>query len=79
MTYKESICVLCANLSASEKAVCVNDGKRNLISECLYGGKNAGNRKKCKKFRQAKPEIVTKRIGLLDKKVCSCGERKDNG
>ena len=71
MTYKESICVLCANLSAAEHAVCVNNGKRNLISECLYGGKNAGNRKKCKNFRQAKQKIVAERINLLT-------ERKDN-
>ena len=69
MTYKESICVLCANLYANTSAYCINNGKRNLISECLYGGNNAGNRKKCKNFRQAKPKIVAERLRLLGEKM----------
>lgn len=66
MTYKESICVSCANLDASTTTVCINDGKSNLISRCYYGGKNAGNRKRCEKFRQADPQTVAKRIRALD-------------
>lgn len=69
MTYKESICVSCANLIASERAYCTNNGKRNLISECPYGGLNAGNRKKCKEFRQAKSETVSARLRLLGAKM----------
>lgn len=66
MTYKGSICVSCANLDAALGSVCINDGKYNLISSCYYGGKNAGNRKKCKLFRQANTEIIAKRVKLLD-------------
>lgn len=55
-------------------AVCVTNGKRNLISNCLYGGKNAGNRKTCKKHREARPEIVAIRLRLLGAKMD--GERR---
>lgn len=68
MTHKGSICVSCANLYASTNAVCINDGKRSLISECLYGGRNAGDRKSCKNFRQANPKIIEERIKVLDGK-----------
>jgi len=67
MTYKESICVSCVNLDATCAAVCINDGKPNLISECYYGGKNAGNRKTCKKYRKASDSVIIKRMALLTK------------
>ena len=75
MTYKESICVSCANLIASERAYCTNNGKRNLISECPYGGRNAGNRKQCKDFKQAKEKTVAVRLRLLDAKHDAGGIR----
>lgn len=66
MTYGESVCVRCKFLYASTSAVCIDkDGKRNLISECPYGGKNAGNRKSCKEFRGANPLVIAERLKVL--------------
>lgn len=70
MTNEESVCVRCRNLYASTSAVCIGtNGKRSLISECLYGGKNAGNRKSCKHFRGANPLIIAERLKILRKGV----------
>ena len=67
MTYKDSICVSCSNLDAANAAVCITNGKPNLISTCFYGGKNAGNRKTCKKYRKASDSVIERRMALLSK------------
>lgn len=67
MTTKDSICVRCANLSAYTNALFTsNSGVKSLTSECYYGGKNAGNRKKCKSFKEASEETIERRLRALE-------------
>ena len=66
MTSVESICIRCKNLNAFiNGVVVVVGGRRKLISECAYGGKNAGDRKQCKRFKEAEADIITARIKQL--------------
>ena len=62
MTTKNAICIRCENLYAETSAFCISDnGNISLISNCLYGGKNAGNRAKCKRFKEARAEVIAER------------------
>ena len=66
MTAIEHICVKCETLHHCHDSWCIdNRGKRYLISYCLKGGKNAGNRKTCKRFKQASDDIITDRLNIL--------------
>ena len=65
MTRIDSVCVKCENLIASESGVDISCNIRSLISQCVFGGKNAGNRKSCKKFKKASDEIIESRLKLL--------------
>lgn len=66
MTTKDSICVRCAVLLANTSAVCTSpNGVKSLISDCAYGGKNAGNRKKCINFVEADENTIEKRMRVL--------------
>lgn len=66
MTHKNSICIRCANLDSYEGFVISKSGDVSLISECYYGGKNAGDRKTCKRFRAAKEDTVRHRMKLFE-------------
>ena len=68
MTSKSSICIKCAALSTYEDALCVPAGSKEalLISDCAYGGINAGNRKQCQKFVPALPGLVEMRIAVIE-------------
>lgn len=72
MTTKNSICMKCAHLYAYTIGVCYSGGVYSLISHCMYGGKNAGNRKTCKCFEKAEERIIKERescfIGKEDEK-----------
>lgn len=65
MTRANDICVRCNNLDAITSAVCTSRGEKHLISSCVYGGKNAGCRKSCKKFEKANEETIQKRLKAL--------------
>lgn len=65
MTTIDSICYKCNNLSACTNCFCITNGKRSLISDCFFGGKNAGNRKKCAKFEEADECLVAPRLKVL--------------
>ena len=66
MTAIESVCVKCRNLNAYTTGVYTNlKGVRFLVSSCCYGGKNAGNRKKCKMFSPAPARTVDERETIL--------------
>lgn len=67
MTTADSLCVKCRYLHAYLNSVVIAKGKRHLISECCYGGNNAGNRKQCKKFSFAPEQEITARIEALRK------------
>lgn len=69
MTHKDSICVSCANLSTYTDVAVVSGGDVSLISSCHYGGKNAGDRRSCKHFRQACPETVAERKEVFNRFV----------
>ena len=67
MTTKDSICVRCENLKAFTNALTRHDdGSISLISECCYGGKNAGNRKTCKNFVEADKNTIERRLEVLE-------------
>lgn len=66
MTTKDSICVRCAVLLADTTAFCTSKGVNSLISDCAYGGKNAGNRKKCKNFVEADKNTIERRLEVLE-------------
>lgn len=65
MTTKNSICVKCEILSACMTGCVISKKGRSLISSCKHGGKNAGNRKTCKHFKEADPVIIEERLKLL--------------
>ncbi len=66
MTTIESVCVKCINLYPCMDTVCISkSGTRSLIASCRYGGKNAGNRKKCKDFSPAPAREIDERETLL--------------
>lgn len=67
MTTKDSICVRCAVLLAHTDAfVRHEDDSISLISDCAYGGKNAGNRKTCKNFVEADKNTIERRLEVLE-------------
>lgn len=66
MTHKNSICVRCKNLYSYNCFVISKNGAMSLISECCYGGKNAGNRKTCKCFVPASDDVISRRIALFE-------------
>lgn len=67
MTTKDSICVRCAVLLAHTDAfVRHEDDSISLISDCAYGGKNAGNRKKCINFVEASEETIERRMQVFE-------------
>lgn len=68
MTTKDSICVRCAVLVAYTNAYTGSKKDNNiaLISGCAYGGKNAGNRKKCVNFVEADENIIEGRMRVLE-------------
>lgn len=65
MTSKNSICVKCKHLYASTEGYCVTNNGNYLVSTCLFGGKNAGNRKKCKRFEEANKQTIQKRLNVF--------------
>jgi hypothetical protein len=65
MTRANDICVRCKNLDATTSVVCTSGGERHLISFCVKGGKNAGQRKSCRKFEKANEETIEKRLKAL--------------
>lgn len=66
MTTINSICVKCRRLYSSTNGCCVSsDGTRSLISNCMYGGKNAGNRKTCRDFEKTSEDVIAARIACL--------------
>lgn len=68
MTSKNSICVKCKNLDTDCNSFAIEEnGCIGLIAHCIYGGKNAGDRKTCKKFKEAYGTIVENRVNAFDK------------
>lgn len=65
MTRETDVCVRCGKLNAATSAVIISDSKRILISNCYYGGKNAGHRKTCSKFEEADKETIEARLKCL--------------
>lgn len=68
MTTKNSICIKCEHNYCSSNAVCETDSGRGLVATCLYGGKNAGNRKSCKRFEKAPDNRIAERLNALEGK-----------
>ena len=67
MTTKNSVCIKCKHLDAITGAHCITtNGTRSLISICIYGGKNAGNRKTCKMFQRADEINISNRLATLE-------------
>ena len=66
MTTKDSICVRCAVLLADTTAIFTSNGVKSLVSDCVYGGKNAGNRKTCKNFVEAGKDTIERRMKVLE-------------
>lgn len=71
MTTKDSICVRCAVLLAYTNAYTGSKEDNNiaLISECAYGGKNAGNREKCKTFKEASEDTIKRRMRVFEGEI----------
>lgn len=70
MTTKNSICVRCDNLMAFTNAYTGSkETGIHLISDCCYGGKNAGNRKKCKNFSEASEETIERRLRVFEGEI----------
>lgn len=65
MTSLDSICVKCIHLNCFLNAYVGSGDKIALISECAYGGQNAGNRKTCKRFVPASDITVSERVRIL--------------
>lgn len=65
MTRINDICVRCENLDAITSAVCSCGDEMCLISTCIYGGKNAGHRKSCRRFEKTNEEKIEKRLKAL--------------
>ncbi len=65
MTNKNSICIKCKHLFAFINGCCVTGNRKYLISQCEYGGKNAGNRKSCKRFEETDKKTIQKRFEQL--------------
>ena len=66
MTTINSICLKCRRLYADAYCCCTSsDGTKSLISTCMYGGKNAGNRKTCRDFEKAREDVIAERIACL--------------
>lgn len=67
MTSKNSLCIKCAKLEAASDALCIpaRSKEPRLISTCLHGGVNAGNRKQCKNFEPAVQWIIEMRLDVF--------------
>lgn len=66
MTSKNSLCIKCKNLETYHSLCTPAGGKEALlISSCLYGGVNAGNRKQCKSFEPTEQEKITERLNIF--------------
>ena len=66
MTERNSICIQCRNLNAfTDALLTAKNGTKSLISSCLYGGTNAGNRKTCKYFEKAEEKQILNRIACF--------------
>lgn len=67
MTSKNSLCIKCGLLDTYTDALVTPDGSDEplLISRCLYGGVNAGNRKQCKHFEQASTKTIDERLEVF--------------
>lgn len=68
MTTKNTICVKCKHLDVYGIWACTApDGVRSLISFCGNGGgKNAGDRKTCRKFEPADEKTIAERVKALE-------------
>lgn len=67
MTSKNSICAKCKNLDTDCNSFAIEeDNNIGLIAHCVYGGKNAGNRKMCKKFKEATADIIENRVNAFN-------------
>lgn len=69
MTSKSSVCMKCAALQTYGDALCTPTGGEEamLISVCIYGGVNAGNRKQCRRFIPALPGLVEMRLDVFER------------
>lgn len=68
MTSKNSICAKCKNLDTDCNSFIIGEnGNVELIAHCVYGGKNAGNRKMCKRFKQADNAVVDNRVDAFNR------------
>jgi hypothetical protein len=65
MTRETDICVRCGKLHTVTSAVIITGNGKSLISECYYGGKNAGYRKTCSKFEEADKSTIEARLKCL--------------
>lgn len=65
MTTKDSICIRCENLDCFLNAKDTTNGVESLISNCLYGGKNAGDRKTCSRFKPASEDVIKERLNVF--------------
>ena len=65
MTHKDSICISCRFLNAYTNAIVFTGKGRSLISECHYGGINAGDRKNCKRFEKASEKTIKERLKCI--------------
>lgn len=65
MTGKNSICIKCEKLVSYNSTATPADGEKGLIAFCLYGGKNAGNRKSCANFERASEEKISARLACF--------------
>lgn len=66
MTERNSICIQCKNLNVFLNTINISaNGTKSLISDCLYGGINAGNRKTCKDFEKAEEQQILDRIACF--------------
>lgn len=67
MTSKNSICAKCKNLDTDCNSFAIGEnGNVELIAHCIYGGKNAGDRKMCKKFKEATTDVVENRVNAFN-------------
>lgn len=62
MTTQNSICIKCKKLVAYSGICIGQDGTQSIISTCLYGGKNAGNRKTCIDFVETDEKTISERL-----------------
>lgn len=62
-TGENSICIRCERLSVNLNCkIVAGGGHIKLLSDCYLGGKNAGDRKSCKRYKPAPEDVVKRRL-----------------